>query len=155
MPGCPTLTIYYNNNTYLLNYTYNNSGYKWTPQEVILVHVINNCEGPRTIQKQIVTFFFLCFDISFIKFLINTREKQELPGVELLHTSLSSPHHVLRKWTCAIECSVLHFVIEALQSQPTTKYLLNFKLILFIYTYILIITTNFNVLSILKIKLYI
>ena len=29
-----------------------NSGYKWTPREVIdlyNVHVINNCEGPRTI----------------------------------------------------------------------------------------------------------
>ena len=45
-----------------------------------LVHVINNCEGPQTIQ--IVTFFFLCFDLSFIKFVINTREKRELPGVE-------------------------------------------------------------------------
>ena len=39
-----------------------------------LVHVINNCEGPHT--KQIVTFFVLCFDLSFIKFLINTREKE-------------------------------------------------------------------------------
>ena len=29
---------------------------------------------------QIVTFFFLCFELSFIKLLINTREKQELPG---------------------------------------------------------------------------
>ena len=44
-----------------------------------LVHVINNCEDNT---KQIVTFFFLCFDLSFIKFLINTREKQELSGVE-------------------------------------------------------------------------
>ena len=25
---------------------------------------------------------FLCFDLSCIKFLINTREKQELPGIE-------------------------------------------------------------------------
>ena len=55
----------------------------------------------------------------------------------------------------AIECSVWHFAIEALQLQPTTKYLLNFKLILFIYKYILIITTNCNVLSILQIKLQI
>ena len=55
-----------------------------------LVHVINNCERPRTIQLQIVTFFFLCFDLLFIiiliirtyKFFINTREIQELPGVE-------------------------------------------------------------------------
>ena len=46
-----------------------------------LVHVINNCEGPRqynTNRKKNV----LCFDLSFIKFLINIREKQELPGVE-------------------------------------------------------------------------
>ena len=48
-----------------------------------LVHVINNCEEPyKDNTKQIVTFFFLCFDLSFIKFLINTREKQELSGVE-------------------------------------------------------------------------
>ena len=47
-------------------------------------HVINNCEGPRTIQYKytIVTFIFLYFDLLFIKFLINTREKQELPVVE-------------------------------------------------------------------------
>ena len=55
---------------------------------------------------------------------------------------------IVRKWTCAIECSVWHFAIEALQSKPTTKNLLHFKLILFFYKYILIITTNFNVLSI-------
>ena len=42
-----------------------------------LVHVINNCGAPDN-TKQIVTFFFLCFDLLFIKFLINTREKQEL-----------------------------------------------------------------------------
>ena len=50
-----------------------------------LVHVINNCERPRTIQYntiQIVTFCFLYFDLSLIKFFINTRENQELPGVE-------------------------------------------------------------------------
>ena len=46
--------------------------------------------------------------------------------------------------------SICHLAIE-----PSTKYLLHIKLILFIYTYILIITSNFNVLSILKIKLYI
>ena len=62
---------------------------------------------------------------------------------------------IVRKWTCAIACSVQHFAIEERQSQLTIKYLLHFKLILFIYTYILIITTNFNVVSILKIKLYI
>ena len=50
-----------------------------------LIHVINNCEGPRTIQ--ILTFCFSCFDLSFIKFLINTREKKEVPGVELEHLS--------------------------------------------------------------------
>ena len=43
------------------------------------IRVINNCEDNT---KQIVTFIFLCFDLSCIKFLINTREKQELPGVE-------------------------------------------------------------------------
>ena len=47
-----------------------------------VVHFINNCEDNT---KQIVTFFFLCFDLSFIKFLINTREKQELSGVELIY----------------------------------------------------------------------
>ena len=45
-----------------------------------LVHVINNCEGPRTIQTN--SNIFLCFDLLFIKFLINTRDKQYLPGVE-------------------------------------------------------------------------
>ena len=47
-----------------------------------LVHVINNCERAPDNTIQIVTFFFLCFDLSFIKFFINTRENQELPGVE-------------------------------------------------------------------------
>ena len=50
-----------------------------------LIHVINNCERPTDntiVLIQIVTFFFLCFDLSFIKFLINIREKQELPGDE-------------------------------------------------------------------------
>ena len=40
---------------YLLNHTYNNIGYKRTPQEVIdlyNVHVINNCEGLRTLQNK-------------------------------------------------------------------------------------------------------
>ena len=46
-----------------------------------LVHVINNCEGPGQYNTNSNT-FFLCFDLSFIKFLINTREKQELSGVE-------------------------------------------------------------------------
>ena len=50
---------------------------------------------------------------------------------------------------------IWHFAIEALQSISTTKYFLNFKLLLFIYTRILIIMMNFNVLSVLKIKLYI
>ena len=44
-----------------------------------ILHVINNCEGPRT--KQILSFLFMCFDLPFIKLFINTREKQELPGV--------------------------------------------------------------------------
>ena len=77
------LYVYSIHHIYLLNHTYNNSGYKWIPQEVI--DMLNNCEDPRTIYlytKQIVTFFFLCFDLSIIKFLINTREKQELSGVE-------------------------------------------------------------------------
>ena len=40
----------------------------------ILIHVINNCEGPQynTNSKH----FFLCFDLLFIKFLINTRENK-------------------------------------------------------------------------------
>ena len=50
-----------------------------------LVHIINNCEVPPENTIQIVTFFFLCFDLSFIKLLINTREKQELLGVKLLY----------------------------------------------------------------------
>ena len=41
-----------------------------------LVHVINNCYKTNS------NIIFLCFDLSFIKFLINTREKQELSGVE-------------------------------------------------------------------------
>ena len=47
------------------------------------VHVnnIHNCAGPdNTIQ--IVNNIVLSFDLSFIKFLINTREKQEMPGVK-------------------------------------------------------------------------
>ena len=46
------------------------------------VHVINNCEGPgqyNTNSKK----NFSCVLIYRIKFLINTREKQELSGVEL------------------------------------------------------------------------
>ena len=38
-----------------------------------LEYVINNCEGNKI---QIVTFCVLCFDLSFIKFMIHTREKQ-------------------------------------------------------------------------------
>ena len=49
------------------------------------IHVINNCEGQYNTNSN---FFFLCFDLSFIKFLINTREKQELPGVELVTSGL-------------------------------------------------------------------
>ena len=37
-----------------------------------LIHVINNFEGPRTIQSKMC---ILCYDLSCIKFLINTREK--------------------------------------------------------------------------------
>ena len=46
-----------------------------------LIHVIYNCEGPRTIQ--IVTFcsYVLIYRL-LLKFLINTREKQELPRVQ-------------------------------------------------------------------------
>ena len=39
------------------------------------IHVINNCEGPGQ-YNTIETFVFLCFYLSYIKFLINTREKQ-------------------------------------------------------------------------------
>ena len=38
-----------------------------------LIRVINNCEGQYNINSNI---FVLCFDLSFIKFLINTREKK-------------------------------------------------------------------------------
>ena len=44
-----------------------------------LVHIINNCAPDYTIQ--IVTFFFLLFLFLF-KFFINTRENQEMHGVE-------------------------------------------------------------------------
>ena len=44
-----------------------------------LIHDINNCEGQYNTNSNN---FFLCFDLLFIKFLINKREKQELPGVE-------------------------------------------------------------------------
>ena len=46
----------------------------------IIVHVINNCEGPGQYNTNSN---IILLDLSFIKFLINTREKQELPGVEL------------------------------------------------------------------------
>ena len=47
-----------------------------------LIHVINNAvRGPVQYNTR-SNLLFLCFDLSFIKFLINTREKQELPGVE-------------------------------------------------------------------------
>ena len=48
-------------------------------------------------------------------------------------------------------------VLSATGAAVETQYLAHYFLfiIIFIYTYILIITTNFNVLSILKIKLYI
>ena len=35
-----------------------------------------------TIQNKYVTICCLCFDLSFIKFLINTREKQALQGFD-------------------------------------------------------------------------
>ena len=41
-----------------------------------LIHVINNCEGQYNTNSNI---FFLFFDLSFIKLLINTREK---PGFQ-------------------------------------------------------------------------
>ena len=47
-----------------------------------LIHIINNCEGLGQYNTN-SNIFILCFDFDFIKFLINTREKQELPGVEL------------------------------------------------------------------------
>ena len=65
-----------NNNIYLLKsqiiyiyiYIYSeyntNSEYKWTPQG--LVHVIHNCEGAPYNTIQIVTFVFLCFNLSFL-----------------------------------------------------------------------------------------
>ena len=50
-----------------------------------LMHVINNCEGPLTGQYNANSnILLLCFNLSFIKFMINTREKQELPGVEVV-----------------------------------------------------------------------
>ena len=45
-----------------------------------LIHVINNCEGQYNTNSNTL---FLVFDLVFIKFLTNTREKQKLPGVEL------------------------------------------------------------------------
>ena len=63
-----------------------------------LIRVINNCEGPRTIQYKYICIVlsgvitivtFLCFHLSFIKFLINTREQQKLPGVDLVRSSIS------------------------------------------------------------------
>ena len=54
-----------------------------------LVYVINNFEGPRTMQYNTISnIFFLCFDLPFIKFLIITREKQELSGFESGTSSL-------------------------------------------------------------------
>ena len=41
----------------------------------ILVHVINNCEGPRQYNTN-SNICFLCFDLMFIKFLTNTRENK-------------------------------------------------------------------------------
>ena len=77
-----------NNNIYLLNRTYNNIGYKWTPQEVIDLYMLNiTVRSPGQyivfVYKTNSNIFFLVFYFSFIKFLINTREKQELSGVEL------------------------------------------------------------------------
>ena len=46
-----------------------------------LINVINNCEEPGQYKTK-STIVVLCFDSLFIKFLINPREKQELPGVE-------------------------------------------------------------------------
>ena len=37
----------------------------------------------RSHRLEVKNIFFLCFDLSFIKFLVNTREKQELPGDDL------------------------------------------------------------------------
>ena len=75
-------------NIYLLNPIYiyieynTNNGYKWTPQEVIDLYMLYiTVRGPGQYNTN-SNIFFVCFDLSFIKFLINTREKQELPGVE-------------------------------------------------------------------------
>ena len=34
------MVLFNNNNIYLLNHTYNNNGYKWTPQEVIDLYML-------------------------------------------------------------------------------------------------------------------
>ena len=63
-----------------MNHTYNNSGYKWNPQEVIdlyMLYITVTGPGQYKINSNI---FFLCFNLTFNKFLINTREKQELAG---------------------------------------------------------------------------
>ena len=51
------------------------------PQEVIDVYMLSiivRFPGQYNTKSNIL---LLCFDLSFIKFFINTREKQELPGV--------------------------------------------------------------------------
>ena len=78
-----------------------------------LVHVINNCEdifAPDN-TKQIVTFFFLCFDLSYIKFLINSREKQELPGVEPTHLSLMYLYSHIWFFHCLILSAILIVIL--------------------------------------------
>ena len=72
-----------------------------------LIHVINNC-------FLYVTFVVLCFDLSFIKFLINTREKQELSGVELGTSDLLASGCPTEPWipdSIIYICNKVKFVI--------------------------------------------
>ena len=46
-----------------------------TSRSYILIHIINNYDKVLDNTIQIVTIFFLCFDLSFIKILINKRVK--------------------------------------------------------------------------------
>ena len=47
-----------------------------------VIHVINNCEGPGTLQNKYITFVVRHFNVSSIQFSINTKEQRELLGVE-------------------------------------------------------------------------
>ena len=65
----------------------------------ILIQVINNCPGPGLPDNKIQIVTLFCFDLLYIKFLINAREKKELPGVELW----TSASHGLLAFGCPTE----------------------------------------------------